>query len=234
MRTLKNHIPIIEKAKEECQYELAAAIQEFRETMEKAFDEIGFDAVMERLGALPGEMSLGTRIYAPAREAFFRVAFTPSCLMTRRKTMFEIKITGNSAAEALADLAELAGMMGLSAAPAGERSKPHPPAETVRSQTNRSKTDGPAAEPVSESVPEPEAPAGDWEPGGGALVEEPVSARPALTQEIVREAGIKAARAHGKPAIQAIFRELGVSGLTSMPPERYPEFMRKLGELNAE
>lgn len=136
--------------------------------------------------------------------------------------MIEIKIAGNSAAEALADLAELARIMGLSVAPAQDQTKPQPPAETVRERPHQ-----------SEAAPEPEVPAGDWEPGGGEAVEETIPG-PAYTPESVREAGIKASRAHGKPAVRAIFQELGVSGFTSMPPEQYPEFMRKLGELNAE
>ena len=40
--------------------------------MEKAFDEIGFDTVMESLGTPPSEMSWGNRIYAIACEAFFQ------------------------------------------------------------------------------------------------------------------------------------------------------------------
>ncbi len=52
--------------------ELAAAVQELRGKMEKAFDEIGFDTVMESLGTPPSEMSWGNRIYAIACEAFFQ------------------------------------------------------------------------------------------------------------------------------------------------------------------
>ncbi|WP_215532796.1 hypothetical protein [Solibaculum mannosilyticum] len=119
-------------------------------------------------------------------------------------------------------------MTGLSVTPVEDRSKPEPPAETVQERPHQSE----ASEPVTEATPESEALAGDWEPGGGEAVEEP-SPGPALTPEIVREAGIKASRVHGKPAIRAIFQELGISGFTSMLPEQYPEFMRKLGELNA-
>ena len=120
--------------------------------------------------------------------------------------MIEIKIAGNSAAEALADLAELAKLVGLTEAPAKKQSKPEP---------------------------EPEAPAGDWEPGGGASVEEPIPG-PALTLEEIRAAGVAAAKAHGKPAVQAILKNLGAPGMTALDPGQYREFMRKLGELNAE
>ncbi len=133
--------------------------------------------------------------------------------------MFEIKITGNSAAEALADLAELARMMGLSVAPTQDQSEPEPSVETAPA---------PKHHPEAAPEPEPEPPVGDWEPGGGEATEE------ILTPESVRAAGIKASKVHGKPAIRAVFQELGVSGFTNMPPEKYPEFMRKLGELDAE
>lgn len=52
--------------------ELVAALQEFREEMDKAFDKEGFNSVMGALGAPPSEMSLGQRIYAIAGEAFFQ------------------------------------------------------------------------------------------------------------------------------------------------------------------
>lgn len=142
--------------------------------------------------------------------------------------MIEIKIAGNSAAEALADLAELAKLVGLTEAPtpAKKQDKPEPPSESVRERPPLSE------EPASE--PEPEAPAGDWEPGGGASVEEPEPEPEALTLEEIRAAGVAAAKAHGKPVVQAILKGLGVPGMTALTPDQYPEFMRKLGELNAE
>lgn len=146
--------------------------------------------------------------------------------------MIEIKIAGNSAAEALADLAELAKLVGLTEAPAPtkKQGKPEPPSESVRERPPLSE------EPAPE--PEPEASAGDWEPGGGASVEEPEpepEPEPeALTLEEIRAAGVAAAKAHGKPAVQAILKSLGVPGMTALTPDQYPEFMRKLGELNAE
>ena len=79
-----------------------------------------------------------------------------------------------------------------------------------------------------------ETPASDWEPGGGASVEEPIPAGPAFTREEIRKAGIDAAKAHGKPAVQAILKDLGAPGMTALDPGQYREFMRKLGELNAE
>lgn len=144
--------------------------------------------------------------------------------------MIEIKIAGNSAAEALADLAELAKLVGLTETPAKKQSKPEPPSESVRERPPLSGV----SEPTAEVVPEPEAPAGDWEPGGGAPVEEPIPAGPALTLEEIRAAGVAAAKAHGKPAVQAILKDLGVPGMTALDPGQYREFMRKLGELNAE
>lgn len=52
--------------------ELAAALRALREKMEDAFDETGFDAVMEALGTPPSGISWGQRIYALASEAFFQ------------------------------------------------------------------------------------------------------------------------------------------------------------------
>lgn len=140
--------------------------------------------------------------------------------------MIEIKIAGNSAAEALAGLAELAKLVGLTEAPAKKRCTMEPPAGSVQKC--------PPLPEVPEPEPEAEAPAGDWEPGGGASVEEPIPAGPALTLEEIRAAGVAAAKAHGKPAVQAILKGLGVPGMTALTPDQYPEFMRKLGELNAE
>lgn len=145
--------------------------------------------------------------------------------------MIEIKIAGNSAAEALADLAELAKLVGLTEAPTKKRCTMGPPAGSVRERPPLSKVPEPAAAPEPE--PEPEVPAGDWGPGGGASVEGPIPG-PALTLEEIRAAGVAAAKLHGKPAVQAILKDLGVPGMTALTPDQYPEFMRKLGELNAE
>lgn len=146
--------------------------------------------------------------------------------------MIEIKIAGNSAAEALADLAELAKLVGLTEAPAKKRCTMAPPSGSVRERPPLSEVPEPAAEAAPE--PEPEAPAGDWEPGGGASVEEPIPAGTTLTLEEIRAAGVAAAKAHGKPAVQAVLKDLGVPGMTALDPSQYMEFMRKLGELNAE
>lgn len=146
--------------------------------------------------------------------------------------MIEIKIAGNSAAEALADLAELAKLAGLIEAPAKKQSKPELPSESVRERPTLSEAPEPAAEAAPE--PEPEAPAGDWEPGGGASVEELSPAGPSFTREEIRKAGIDAAKAHGKLAVQNILQSFGVRGMTELTPEQFSEFMRKLGELNAE
>lgn len=146
--------------------------------------------------------------------------------------MIEIKIAGNSAAEALADLAELAKLVGLTEAPAKKQSKPELPSESVRERPTLSEVPEPADEAAPE--PEPGAPAGDWEPGGGASVEEPSPAGPSFTREEIRKAGIDAAKAHGKLAVQNILQSFGVRGMTELTPEQFSEFMRKLGELNAE
>lgn len=149
--------------------------------------------------------------------------------------MTEIKIAGNSAAEALADLAELAKLVGLTEAPTKKRCTMAPPSGSVQERPPLSEAfemPEPAAEAAPE--PEPEAPAGDWEPGGGASVEEPIPAGTTLTLEEIRAAGVAAAKAHGKPAVQAILKDLGVPGMTALDPSQYMEFMRKLRELNAE
>lgn len=131
--------------------------------------------------------------------------------------MIEIKIAGNTAADALAELAKLAETAGLAAAPATA-----PPASVG------APAPGPEVEPgapelapvvLEEPTPEPEG-------------EEP-PAKP-LTLEEVRKAGVEAARTHGKPAVHAILKELDAPGMTALTPEQYPIFMRKLGGLDAE
>ena len=125
-------------------------------------------------------------------------------------------------------------LVGLTEAPAPtkKQDKPEPPSESVRERPTLSEVPEPAAQAAPEPEPEPEAPAGDWEPGGGASVEEPIPG-PALTLEEIRAAGVAAAKAHGKPAVQAILKDLGAPGMTALDPGQYREFMRKLGELNA-
>ena len=109
------------------------------------------------------------------------------------------------------------------------KAKEEPAPKNVRwDNENRQADEAPAAEDPGEPS------AKTWEPGGGAAVEEPQPAPEAkLTLEIVRAAGVAAARAHGKPAVHEILKSLGVPGMTALTADQYPEFMRKLGELNA-
>ena len=112
-------------------------------------------------------------------------------------------------------------LVGLTEAPAKKQSKPELPSESVRPCPRC-----PSLRPRPRRSPRP--PAGDWETGGGASVEEPIPG-PALTLEEIRAAGVAAAKAHGKPAVQAILKDLGVPGMTALDPGQYREFMRKLG-----
>lgn len=138
--------------------------------------------------------------------------------------MIEIKIAGDTADDVLAELAKLAEAAGLTAAPATEI--PAPTAAPTPATVEPEPEMEPGTPDPAPAVPEDDEPAP--EPEG----EEP-PAKP-LTLEEVRKAGVEAARAHGKPAVHAILKELDAPGMTALSPEQYPEFMRKLGELNAE
>ena len=122
--------------------------------------------------------------------------------------MIEIKIAGNTAAEALADLTKLA--------------------DLVRSGTMQSvgqQKSEQAAEPVAEDNT-PEKPT-----DSSADTAEPART---YTREEVRAETVAMAKKHGKQAVRDLLESLGAQGVSTLPPEKYPEFMQKLGEINAE
>lgn len=128
--------------------------------------------------------------------------------------MIELKIAADSAAEALNDLAELAKIVGLIEGVAEERNK-------TATQTEKAQSPSP--------MPEDIAPWAESEPIG----EEPVTER-TYTLEELRAAGVAAARTHGKAAVQTILKALDANSMTALKQGQYPEFMKRLGELNAE
>lgn len=146
--------------------------------------------------------------------------------------MIEIKIAGNTAAEALADLTKLAdlvrsGMM----QPVGQRE----PELVSNSDTPDKAVSEPPAEAdqgagVSEQVAEPVTEGNTPEKSTAS------SAEPArtYTREEVRAETVAVAKKHGKQAVRDLLESLGAQGVSTLPPEKYPEFMQKLGEINAE
>ena len=146
--------------------------------------------------------------------------------------MIEIKIAGNTAAEALADLTKLAdlvrsGMM----QPVGQQ-KPEPVSD---SDTPDKAVSKPAAEAdkgadVSEQAAEPVAEDNTPEKPTDSSAD---TAR-TYTREEVRAETVAVAKKHGKQAVRDLLESLGAQGVSTLPPEKYPEFMQKLGEINAE
>lgn len=135
--------------------------------------------------------------------------------------MIEIKISGNTTAEALAELTCLAGL--AKAAGIAEQKPQTEPVSELNTEPE------PSTEPVPEVSAEPEKHAQD-KPAAETAAE---PAR-TYTREEVRAETVSAAKKHGKQAVRDLLESLGAQGVSTLPPEKYPEFMRKLGELNAE
>lgn len=149
--------------------------------------------------------------------------------------MIEIKIAGNTAAEALADLTKLAylvrsGMM----QPVGQRE----PELVSNSDTPDKAVSEPPAEAdqgadVSEQAVEPVAEDNTPEKPTDSSADTAEPAR-TYTREEVRAETVAMAKKHGKQAVRDLLESLGAQGVSTLPPEKYPEFMQKLGEINAE
>lgn len=141
--------------------------------------------------------------------------------------MVEIKITGDSAPEALSDLAHMALLLDLA--------ELHSLTKKVEVQESKAvldtkKTPKPVPETSAETeMPTPVQPA-DVMLGSCPEVQEAVRS---YTLEEIRKAGIDAAKSYGKQAVQDVLHSLGTKGMSTLPPEKYPEFMRKLGEIHA-
>ena len=145
--------------------------------------------------------------------------------------MIEIKIAGNTAVEALADLTKLAdlvrsGMMcpvgqqpeAMSDLDTPDNTVPEPPAEADQGAGVSEQ----AAEPVIEDTTPEKSTASSAEPAR------------TYTREEVRAETVAVAKKHGKQAVRNLLESLGAQGVSTLPPEKYPEFMQKLGEINAE
>lgn len=149
--------------------------------------------------------------------------------------MIEIKIAGNTAAEALADLTKLAdlvrsGMM----QPVGQQ-KPEP---VSNSDTSDKTVSAPSAKAeksvgVPEQAAEPVAEDSAQEQQADSSADTAEPAR-TYTREEVRAETVATAKKHGKQAVRDLLESLGAQGVSTLPPEKYPEFMQKLGEINAE
>lgn len=136
--------------------------------------------------------------------------------------MIEIKISGNTTAEALAELTCLVGL-----ANAAGIAKPKPQVESVSKSNTESE---PSTEPVPEVPAEPEK-AEQEKTADDEATTEPARA---YTREEVRAETVAVAKKHGKQAVRDLLESLGAQGVSTLPPEKYPEFMQKLGEINAE
>lgn len=149
--------------------------------------------------------------------------------------MIEIKIAGNTAAEALVDLTKLAdlvrsGMM----QPVGQRepelvSNSDTPDKAVSEPPTEENKDAVVSETAAEPVAEDRTP--EQQTDSSADTAEPARA---YTREEVRAETVAVAKKHGKQAVRDLLESLGAQGVSTLPPEKYPEFMQKLGEINAE
>lgn len=141
--------------------------------------------------------------------------------------MVEIKITGDSAPEALSDLAHMALLLDLA--------ELHSLTKKVEVQESKAVLETKKTpKPVPETPAEAEMPT----PVQSAAVmlgscPEVAEAVRSYTLEEIRKAGIDAAKSYGKQAVQDVLHSLGTKGMSTLPPEKYPEFMRKLGEIHA-
>ena len=144
--------------------------------------------------------------------------------------MIEIKITADTAPDALKELIELTTRMAATAMPQQE-DVPAAPAKTGKGKAPVSVPTDPA---LADKPTDKDAP--PWEEKQGnknTAPADPVPSAPTYTIETIRAAGVKAAEVHGKDKVKAILTDLDVTGMTQLTKEQYPEFMRKLGELDA-
>ena len=148
--------------------------------------------------------------------------------------MIEIKIAGNTAAEALADLTKLAdlvrsGMM----RPVGQQpevmSDLDTPDNTVSEPPAEADQGADVSEQAVESVTKDNTP--EKTTDSSADTAEPART---YTREEVRAETVATAKKHGKQAVRDLLESLGAQGVSTLPPEKYPAFMQKLGEINAE
>jgi len=164
--------------------------------------------------------------------------------------MIEIRITADTAAEALKDLTELTHTMAapapsapVSAPKAVKKDKPAPQTtaepEAVKSAANPTTPATHAEEKVDDAatarVTDTTVPAANSAVSEDAETEvAPTPEKPKkLTLEVIRAAGVEAARKHGKDTVKRILDGMGEVGMTSMSPDNYGVFMGKLGELDA-
>lgn len=146
--------------------------------------------------------------------------------------MIEIKITADTALEALRDLTELTAKMTATMPQQGAT-----PATTAK----KGKAITPPPAPTSAPGPAPadqqdakDTPPWEGKPEGeDAPTTDPEPPAPTYTIETIRAAGVKAAEVHGKDKVKAVLTSLGVTGMTQLTKAQYPEFMGKLGELDA-
>lgn len=145
--------------------------------------------------------------------------------------MIEIKIVGNTAVEALADLTKLAdlvrsGMM----RPVGQQPEVMSDLDTPDNTVSEPPAEADQGAGVSEQAAEPVTEDNTPEKSTAS------SAEPAhtYTREEVRAETVAVAKKHGKQAVRNLLESLGAQGVSTLPPEKYPEFMQKLGEINAE
>lgn len=156
--------------------------------------------------------------------------------------MIEIKIAGNTAAEALADLTKLAdlvrsGMMQpvgqrepelVSNSDTPDKAVSEPPAEADQgADVSEQAVD--VSEQAVESVTKDNTP--EKTTDSSADTAEPART---YTREEVRAETVATAKKHGKQAVRDLLESLGAQGVSTLPPEKYPAFMQKLGEINAE
>lgn len=143
-----------------------------------------------------------------------------------------IHISGETAAEALKDLSQLAsGLLSGAAAPTA--------APSDASKQEKPARGGRQTKPVDDPKPEPEKPAG--EPEAEPIQEDdpaPEESDPDVTDEPIpsvvdlrakaAEVGADAAK---KPKIKALLDEFQVPNITAVPENRRAEFLRRLSAL---
>lgn len=142
----------------------------------------------------------------------------------------EIRIHAETTQEALKELAEIAIKL----------SSVHKSLVQTATKVEDEPPENPTTPTLAEEKVEDAASESTTAPAANSAVSEDAKRAPApdtepqkLTLEFVRAAGVEAARKHGKEAVKGILDGLGEAGMTSMTPDKYEAFMRKLGELDA-
>ena len=140
--------------------------------------------------------------------------------------MIEIKIAGNTAAEALADLTKLADLVrsGMMQPVGQQKSEPVSDSDTPDKAVSEPAAEADKGADVSEQAAEPVAEDNTPEKPTDSSADTAEPAR-TYTREEVRAETVAMAKKHGKQAVRDLLESLGAQGVSTLPPEKFRYYM---------